>query len=693
MKTTKYDVLKKTYHKTDNLKQYLYDEKSDAYNMLANAWSLDTETTTQSNFEVEKCVRIYMWKLEKITTHESFTGTDVYSLIDCLSRNCNIIGSVFVHNLSFDLSFIENQLLREDFKYTDNGFNLKRGEYSVLRSEMGSVYTANISFKFQDVITFYDSAKLFPMPLSKIGESMGLNKIEDFGYTEYRDIDYKPSSEEWEYLDRDVRIVSDAVEKLINLYKMFRMTRSSIAYELIRINWAIAKYGDVESVPNHWIDKFEEEFPETDVIDWLKYHKAYAGGLTLSNPLHRGIIVTNTTDSFKRDNDDITDMSEGQFNFYSKWLEEGKLDYIDKENKVIKLNDKAKLKSFDVNSEYPGAMLRDSYPKGKPIKFEGEYVYDENYPLYIQIFKAKFKIKKGSKSVPCLPKKWNHLNEMIYSDDDLINKEVMLCNIDLKHFFINYDVSEIEYLGGVMFESTEKSPFKSFVDKCGERKITADKNGDEFGRQMAKLDMNGGYGKFAENVIQNQKTSYLSMTGEIKFSLKQNTPKAKKDLFIAIFITAYARDIFLTGMYASGFDNCITSDTDSQYIIDWDDKADTRLDVDQYRLGAWKLEHKFSTIKCLRPKCYMYLCDSSKENGKDADKIILKCAGISDESKSTIKGFTDFYLGKTLYGTMIKKQVAGGILLKSSEKTLKLLEYDFEKEIKNNLNKSVDNNK
>ena len=69
----------------------------------------------------------------------------------------------------------------------------------------------------------------------------------------------------------------------------------------------------------------------------------------------------------------------------------------------------------------------------------------KKYPLYFQKFRAKFTLKE--KHIPCLAKKLSFFNKAIKSDKDLRNKEIILTNIDFKHFLINYDVHEIECLG------------------------------------------------------------------------------------------------------------------------------------------------------------------------------------------------------------------------------------------------------
>ena len=50
--------------------------------------------------------------------------------------------------------------------------------------------------------------------------------------------------------------------------------------------------------------------------------------------------------------------------------------------------------AYDVNSLYPSVMYYELLPYGYPKEFEGEYEYNEMYPLFIQFILVNLTSKK-----------------------------------------------------------------------------------------------------------------------------------------------------------------------------------------------------------------------------------------------------------------------------------------------------------
>lgn len=598
----------------------LNSEKTKLENMKSTMWVADFETTTEKNFNLEGCVRVYLWGAKKLDGSEYLTGLTVDSFIEFLQRKD--VEHVYFHNLAFDLSFLEIALQGKSIDFTlETKRKMPARTYSVLRSNMGAVYSAQISFKYQEVVNLYDSAKLFPMTAEKMGKAVGVPKLsDDIDHTAFRPMGYEPNSKELKYLEHDIEIIRLLLNHQFDLYQFFALTRSSYAFRMLQHEWCLEKWGEIDKVPKSWKKQWNKTFPKTepDMQDYLR--RAYAGGIVYVKPGISGEIYEELGHT------------------------------------------------YDVNSEYPGVMQQKKFPYGHPILFLDEYRYDEEYPLYIQSFTAEFQLKEGG--IPTLPKKWHMLNRAITSHHDLADPEMMLCDVDLEHFFINYDVTNIKYKGGVRFKSCDH-PFKSFIDKCASMKIEADKRGDEVMRLMSKLDMNGSYGKFAQSSRQNRKLSTV-VNGTLKFEEVIEAEKAQNYFPMAIFITAYARDTLLRGAYAVGYDNLLYMDTDS---IHFTGDVPSTLDVDQYRLGAWSHECDWTKAVFLRDKAYAELIDG---------KLDIKCAGLSSEAKDKIKDITEFTLGKEYEGTFVKRNVKGGILLVNETKYLKdlTLDADIKKEFK-----------
>lgn len=635
-------AIKRIYH--TKLSDQIEKEKEKVKDIIEFGWSADFETTTKNNYLREKRVRVFAWELLSLATDEKYIGDSIESFHECINSNLDKFKHLFFHNLRFDFSFYENFLQGAlDYNYTTATQKKKmvRRSYNTIRNTMNTIYKATISYKFEQYVDFYDTAKLFPVKLANLGEAIGIPKLtEDFDYHLDRPIGYQLTEKEAEYLHHDVLIVKEALLQFFDKYESFKMTRSSVAYDRMQKTWAIDKWGSVEDVPKYWKREWTKLFPAEPVPMWKELHLAYAGGVVYVNEDLQG-----------------------------KFLNEMGV-------------------TFDVNSEYPGVMQQKQFPCGIPVKFYGDYnttdtytyldYVDESklsysyvneletkkvtpnfykkYPLYFQKLKAKFTLKK--KHIPSLAKKLSYFNKAVKSDKDLRNKEMILTNIDLFHFLHNYDVTEIEYLGGYAYKSIDH-PLKPFIDLCANEKIEADKNGDKLGRLMAKLDMNGCYGKFAQNIKQDSKISEV-VDDVLKFRNLEAEEEQMNNIAMACFITSWARNTLLTGAYKVDFDKLCYMDTDSIHFLG-DIPEELKEDIDPYILGKWKHESTWTEGKFLRDKCYVE---------KINDELDIKCAGLSEEAKKTIKTIDDFQLDKSYTGTLMQKQVKGGVLLIEQEKFL-----------------------
>ena len=141
---------------------------------------------------------------------------------------------------------------------------------------------------------------------------------------------------------------------------------------------------------------------------------------------------------------------------------------------------------LDVNSLYPWTMYDCYLPFGTPIFFKGKYKEDRIYPLYTQMFTCQFELKPGK--IPMIQIKHSAFykgNEYLTSSNDL---EVTLClnSVDLKLFFENYDVYNIEYHSGWKFKAT-RGLFKDYIDKWSQNKINAKNEGNNGLYLISKL--------------------------------------------------------------------------------------------------------------------------------------------------------------------------------------------------------------
>lgn len=154
-------------------------------------------------------------------------------------------------------------------------------------------------------------------------------------------------------------------------------------------------------------------------------------------------------------------------------------------------------------------MYEKDLPFGEPIFFKGQYKEDKIYPLYIQMISCCFRIKENK--IPTIQIKNNRFrfkeNEYLESSNNEI-VVLTLTNIDIKLFFEQYEVFDLEYIAGWKFRSI-KGLFTQYIDKWVEikNKATIEKNSGQ--RTLAKLMLNSLYGKFATSLDVQSKIPYI----------------------------------------------------------------------------------------------------------------------------------------------------------------------------------------
>ena len=152
-------------------------------------------------------------------------------------------------------------------------------------------------------------------------------------------------------------------------------------------------------------------------------------------------------------------------------------------------------------------MYNEILPFGEPFFFEGKYEDDKFYPLYIQRLTCTFKIKEGK--IPTIQIKHSRFVENEYLTDSGIEPVALtLTNIDLKLFFEQYDVYDLEYECGWKFKGL-RGLFTAYIDKWIAVKNEATLTGNKGLRQVAKILLNSLYGKFATSQDVQGKIPYL----------------------------------------------------------------------------------------------------------------------------------------------------------------------------------------
>lgn len=576
----------------------------------------DFETTTNPN----NCF-VWCYAVCDIETNEVVAiGTTIEGFMQWCKDNSP--SEIYFHNLKFDGQFIIHYLFQEGFTYFEDTKQRKSKSFTSLISDTGMFYTIEVFFekekRKQKKVKFIDSLKLIPLSVDKIAKSFHLDmqKLE-IDYHSHNDLPKgSPITEqEKEYVSHDVQIVASAI-KYFHEQGLTKLTIGSCA---------LSEYKKIATKKafNRW---FPKPFYDHDV------RQSYRGGFTYLNP-----------------------------KFANKMVGDG----------IV----------LDVNSLYPSVMRYEYLPYGTPKYFEGKYKYHPLYNLYTQMFSCEFKIKKGK--IPTIQIK----NSMSFIANEYLTSSngdiVTLClnSVDFKLFFEQYDVWNITYISGWMFKGT-RGLFDEYIDKWTESKINAKKEGNHGMYLISKLFLNSLYGKFGTSTTMVKKVPYVE-DGVIKY--RNGEPEQKDGIYIAVasFITSYARlktissAQLITDNYNSGKSKVefIYADTDSLHLcLNGENPIKflegSGLDVDPYKLGAWKWESKFNKAKFIRQKCYVENSTEDIDDEFPSYEMKITISGMPKECYKYVT-FDNFKRGATYKGKLQPKIVEGGCVLMPVDFTIK----------------------
>lgn len=524
--------------------------------------------------------------------------------------------TVYFHNLKFDGEFILSYLFKNGFTYDDKLSESKT--FRTLISDMGQFYSIEVMWKKVankgrcKKTKFLDSLKKLPMKVKSIAKAFDIEESK-------LEIDYDEYRPVGHVLTDEEKeyIQNDCIIIAKALKHQFdegllKMTVGSDA--LHNFKESIGKKNFIRYFPvlNEDIDKF--------------IRASYKGGITYLNPKYKNKTCNGIT--------------------------------------------------YDVNSLYPSVMLQELMPYDVPIKYEGQYIRDNNYPLYIQELWACFRLKKNK--IPTIQVKHNLAfkpTEYLTSSNGEIIK-LVLTSVDLELFLEHYDIDFIEYKWGYMFRG-----HKGFFDKYIDHWKHIKENSTGGLRQLAKLMLNSLYGKFGTNPQSNVKEPYFD-NGVVKYEVIEKPPRDLVYTALASFCTSYARAITIRSAQLN-IHRFIYCDTDSIHLEGY--TKPTNIDIDVKRFGAWKCEGLFNKGKFLRAKTYMeqyigkYIDIDGEKVFKPYEEFItpfevhtdVKCAGMPDEIKSKVT-FNTFKKGQVFTGKLIPKRVVGGVVLVDTEFTIKL---------------------
>ena len=596
----------------------------------------DFETATW----IENETYVWAWSICEIGNEKNiYYGNNIDSFFEFIQKENN--PEIYFHNLKFDGEFIIYYLLSHGFENIESKKDRKNKTFITLISDLGQFYSIEVFFEVKNKkvkkVKFFDSLKIIPFSVDQIAKSFNLeiSKLK-LDYNKERSRNHIMTEEEKAYISNDVKIVSQALNVLMN-QNLKKMTAGSNALN------------DFKQILNKY--KFDHYFPELTKEADKDIRKAYKGGFTYLNPCFKNQIT-----------------GEG----------------------VV----------LDVNSLYPSIMRSERLlPFGEGIFFEGKYKKDNVYPLYIQSINCSFEVKEGMIPTIQLKDdhyKWKFLpNEYVESSgNEIVN--LVLTNVDLELFFEHYNVYDLEYLNGWKFKGIS-GIFNDYIDKWIQVKNESTISGNKGMRTLAKLMLNSLYGKFATSLEAKSKIPYLGDDEIIHYSISE--PKEKRGVYIpmGVYITSYAREVTIRtsqkiktySIQKYGKDLYCYSDTDSIHTLLPLEELKQFCEIDDVELGKWKPESFFEEAKFVRQKCYVE---------KFKGEYNITCAGLPKKCMYKKEGFenlfykrleetetgkieevehefniNDFEVGFTSSGKLTYKHVKGGVKLVNTEFSIKEL--------------------
>ena len=571
---------------------------------MQHKFAADFETTTQ----VDDC-RVWAYSLCEIGRPDNFLyGNNIDDFMKfCMNPKENYV--LYFHNLKFDSEFIFNWLLNSGYTCIKEKKDRADHTFTTLISDMNQIYSIEIFFEIKgkrtNKVIIYDSLKILNFSVEQIAKDFDLpiRKLE-LDYTAKREIGHILTEHEIDYIRNDVEIMARALDFMFKT-DLKKMTIG----------------GDALFDYKKMISSFTHYFPVLPYEIDQDIRQSYRGGFTYLNDKYKGATLG------------------------AGWV-------------------------LDVNSLYPSVMYNELLPFGEPLFFDGKYEEDKLYPLYVQQIFVSFKIKENK--IPTIQLK-NNSNFIPTEYIETTNGEcvtLVLTNIDLELFLEHYDIEYIKYINGWKFKGL-RGLFKDYIDKWTTVKIESKKQNNLAMYRISKLMLNSLYGKFGLNPNVRSKYPELDENGIVTYKFYEKETREPIYIPIAAFITSYARNKTIRTSQAIkeysiknyGQDYYIYSDTDSIHTLFTDTEILKQfVDIDDYRLGAWKLESQFVKGKYLRAKSYIELSPEGKLN--------CTVAGLPKNLGSLVD-FDNFNIGSNYFGKMIPLHVKGGLVLKPDYFTIR----------------------
>lgn len=563
------------------------------------------------------------------------------------------IDRVYFHNSKFDLSFILNWFYGLDWKETKKGRYVKVGKQRiwltrVIKGNQNQLYCVTFCIEGERVdgkpiwkqsVDVWDSAKIWSSSLDDLGKVFGVEKGGTTGGSQAVRIGCDDVMRE--YCMQDCRVLQVAMSEYFKMVKEAGgnedgyMTAGATTYHLSMI-WLC----------NHLVEQMSDDCKMVRTAErWCEKHPAKTKKDAEKDCLRRYVEHRVRYDILPNDGmydlrvrkkgEDGEFLKKGEFDVYEVY------DKTDKEGNVVRkgkgrfswlrkgykgavplMNWRRTLRVSgicgkvivkDVNSMFPFQMRTKPMPYGKPKSITAdECVELMDSPREDTTWACRMrllaKVKKGHRGT-FLEKNGRSMNDAGYETKalDTIDGEYVICEPEWRMVLRDYDVYDCRIVEAVRFKATV-GLFGGYIDKWYDVKNHA-KGGM---KAFAKLLLNALYGKFGTSPYR-ESHDYELVGGVLKDKLVSDETDERNEYYlpIAMWTTAYARDMLSQGCNAIGWDNVIYTDTDSWHIIGLEeDVIDARLRSigvgDSKDLGDAKTEGTFAYGAYVRAKGYAH---------------------------------------------------------------------------------------
>lgn len=349
----------------------------------------DFETTSLHQYEKEGETRVYLYKIVSLDNSISNIGISINEFFNFINK-LDKYSIIYFHNLSFDGEFILWEFMRRG--YVDIGDDeLPTTKSKFIKSiitDTSSIFMISFINDNNKLIEFRCSYKIFPNSIKKIGEFVGLDKLnETHDYNEIKNYNSleELTNEELMYINNDVEILRRLILYLDSI-NMLNISMSTNAYK----SWKKDKYFFARDC----LIKSDNDIVNNYI------NKSYKGGITTISNRYKGVLINNCI-------------------------------------------------SFDVNSLYPSVMYDNSMPYGEGIYYK-DYKKCHYPKKIIGIYIESVHIMEGMQ--PFIPTTSGFSYDLSYTYSDTIEEKFVYLWEDEFKLFKDWYIGKYEIIGCVGFK-------------------------------------------------------------------------------------------------------------------------------------------------------------------------------------------------------------------------------------------------